>query len=278
VVYGGTGSFTVDGTPDMTQATAKISGTWSSAETVEIPLVGWTTGSETYINIYTTDDARHTGKSGADCHRFHITNNYLNAYEIDVNYVRIHGQQIYVNPIQGAVSALSAENTNGYCEGAYNLILNVTTRHMTKGLNTGYSANTGGSVVYFNNIVINPGSWGYYNDNYDATRRVFVYNNTFISGIGGVNGAGNVDLNVKNNIVQNAIGSDYLGTFDSSASNLSSDASSPQTDLRNKTVVFVDSSAMDFHLSGPTNPAIGSGTDLSGEGFFTDDIDGDTRS
>ena len=63
-------------------------------------------------------------------------------------------------------------------------------------------------------------------------------------------GAGLGNYRVGNNLVQGGTGSDYKligSTPDYSATNLSSDATSPQVALRNKTVLFVG--AADFHLS-----------------------------
>jgi hypothetical protein len=47
--------------PDSVQATCKIDGTWSSADTTAVSISSWTTDATRFINIYTTSAARHKG-------------------------------------------------------------------------------------------------------------------------------------------------------------------------------------------------------------------------
>jgi hypothetical protein len=83
----------------------------------------------------------------------------------------------------------------------------------------------------------------------------------------------------KNNAVQDCTTSDFDGAMTDSATNISSDATSPQTGLRSIDLDFVNAAANDYHLAAIDTEAIGSGTDLSADANlpFSTDIDGDTR-
>lgn len=86
-------------------------------------------------------------------------------------------------------------------------------------------------------------------------------------------------LNLKNNIVQSCTTADYSGTFGTTATNISSDTTSPETGLRSITLTFVDAANDDYHLDDTDTAAIGAGTDLHADGTlaFADDFDGDSR-
>ncbi|PIR58088.1 MAG: hypothetical protein COU71_00525, partial [Parcubacteria group bacterium CG10_big_fil_rev_8_21_14_0_10_38_31] len=43
-------------------AVARIEGTWTNPDTTPVTIDGWTTDATRYIKIYTTTEARHTGK------------------------------------------------------------------------------------------------------------------------------------------------------------------------------------------------------------------------
>src|SRR3989344_9507887 len=43
-------------------AVARIEGTWTNPDTTPVTISGWTTDATRYIKIYTTPEARHTGK------------------------------------------------------------------------------------------------------------------------------------------------------------------------------------------------------------------------
>lgn len=109
-------------------------------------------------------------------------------------------------------------------------------------------------------------------------------NNTIIGGVtdnllferesGSVDGT----LILRNNISQDATSSDYVLPGGSvtltSATNISSDATSPQAGLRNITLTFVDAAGDDYRLAVTDTDAIDAGTTI---GSFSDDIDGTTR-
>lgn len=105
----------------------------------------------------------------------------------------------------------------------------------------------------------------------------YLYNNTTVGNYYGIlRSAGTVSL--KNNLATgNAI--DYSGTFAVAVTNLSGDTSSPNSELREKSVTFLDAPNSDYHLGAADPDAIGTGTDLSGDLIipFAVDIDGQVR-
>jgi hypothetical protein len=117
-----------------------------------------------------------------------------------------------------------------------------------------------------------------------STALIALYNNTLCDAyynnidLDSYDGAG--DLRVFNNIMQGAGSNDYYGLYavPTTAGNITSDATSPDTALRNITLTFAGAS--DYHLRGDDTEAIGAATDLSTDTDypFDWDFDGVTRS
>jgi hypothetical protein len=111
-----------------------------------------------------------------------------------------------------------------------------------------------------------------------------VYNNTAVNANRSAfqiqqDGAGGT-TNIKNNICQ-TVGAGYYcydlaATTLNTGNNISSDATSPDTDYRSKTISFVDAGADNYHLAAGETDAIDAGADLSATGF-SNDYDGDSR-
>ncbi len=70
-----------------------------------------------------------------------------------------------------------------------------------------------------------------------------------------------------------------MANLEGSGTNISEDATSPDTAYRNKIIHFVDETNNDFHLANTDTNARNQGTDLSADAnlALADDIDGDTR-
>ena len=88
-------------------------------------------------------------------------------------------------------------------------------------------------------------------------------------------------INVSNNLVTGSGGNDYdISTSSATYShftNISEDATSPETGGRSKTITYVNAGANDYHLDPGETDAIDAGTDLSGSYGFSDDFNGDSR-
>jgi hypothetical protein len=80
---------------------------------------------------------------------------------------------------------------------------------------------------------------------------------------------------IRNNGVSDCQNSCYNGSWTASSGNASSDATSPQTTLRSKTFVYVDKANWDLHLDPSATDLVGTGTDLSADANYPQDVDFD---
>ena len=283
---------TISNTGDSAIATAKIDGAWTSPDTTNVAISGWTTTSTNYIKIYTTSAARHSGKYDTNKYRLEITPGYsMNILSISTPFVKIDGLQI-----KGIASSTNSFAGIGFSSvsagGMSEISNNIITADLTGATGSSYN----GIVMFYssakiwNNIIYGFSKSGISakgtNLSSSATSTVYLYNNTVYGNASGtVRSAGIVVA--KNNISSNN-NIDYVGTFNaSSTNNISSDATSPNaggTDCSghsciNQTVSFVSSSTSDFHLAPTDSSAKDSGVDLSADPnlSFTTDIDGQTR-
>lgn len=109
---------------------------------------------------------------------------------------------------------------------------------------------------------------------YSATATASVANNTALTHVVGV-GLANLDtgttVNVHNNLIEAVAGTCYAtppGGW-TTAGNISSDATSPQTGLRSLTATFVDRVGFDLRLSGSDTAARNTGTNISVVGAYS---------
>lgn len=162
-----------------------------------------------------------------------------------------------------------------------------TTVNLSDGIRAKSGDNDGNDVTYIvTNNVVKGFQRGIFHDSIFKTDVKFVaYNNTSLDAteLGvfvGTLGTGGTCF-VKNNISDGSGTSDF--SFDgacTTAANFSSDATSPQTDNRNKTFVFVDADNSDYHLDDTdASGAKEGGVDLSADSVwaFSHDFDGDAR-
>jgi hypothetical protein len=255
-------------------ATAKIDGTWSSADEIAVTIDDWTTGEYNYIRIYTTDTARHQGKW--DTNRYRIgpppSDPFTSHINIIEDYTIIEGLQ--VTPYNGAFRNGIYINAD-YCYISNNII---------KG---GGNDQTGISVAsgvlnlayIWNNIIYNMGSYGIY-ELADSNALIYIYNNTIYNIPTGVISYGSQSILI-NNITNDCsiIGFDIDPHADSDF-NISSDGSAPGSNSQtNASVTFVDEANDDFHLDTTDTIAKDAGTYLYNDSNIriTDDIDGNSR-
>lgn len=141
-----------------------------------------------------------------------------------------------------------------------------------------YSAFAGMFYVA-NNIIIGTkgASSGYAIGMNKAGSTMYAYNNTMVTnriGIAALAGT----VNATNNLCQDPSASGCYVTVSGGATNLSSDATSPQTALRSKTVTFA-TGTKNYHLDPTDTSAKDAGTDLSADLAypFSTDMEGQTR-
>jgi hypothetical protein len=262
----------------------------STAVTINL----WTTGANTYINIYTPYlpsevgvTQRHNGKWDATKYRLVASVDYHGVIRISDEYVRVTGLQIENTGPKGNRPA-GIEIDPGSATSEVRLSYNIL---RATGTGTGdwwcaaiVQTNVGGVVKAWNNIMYNWGA-GFFCDYASTSSGVTLYNNTVINsdnvGID-LGGHASGSYRLANNLVQGAATNYFFAAgvlpLTYSATNLSQDATSPNgASFQNKTVTFVG--ATDFHLASSDTNAKDQGTSLSSDPSvaFSDDIDGQSR-
>ena len=273
-------------------ATAKIDGTWSSADTTAVDVDGWITDHDNYIKIYTTSTARHDGKWNNGKYRIDITTDTDNSLNIKEEYVRIEGLQVYVD---------GTNHSGGYDLGIVLTGINSTgTVYISNNIIRGAANGSGntefvGIESYSNNTSLIAKIWN--NILYDFTGGAtnehaiwfsdgtagtgYVYSNTVHNSSNGIVQAGGTVV-AKNNVINDCTDG-YTGTFDASSdyniSDIAADAPNATFSGGEATVSFVDEANDDLHLADTDTAAKDQGTDLSSDSNlnFSDDIDGGAR-
>lgn len=275
-------TFDVNGTADSAQISIEIVGEWDNADITSTSFTGWTTGASNYIYVYTDSTARHNGiytgeaNSKAKAYRLVTNGSVLRTYE---DYIRFEGLQLKNTP---GVSDTFWSYADGELHFSHNIL-----SYSRTGINL-ETPNTSGSVIIkvWNNIVYQFVLYGLlYSESADYGTLI-VYNNTFHSTRGTANYEGirlrnAAHLYLKNNIVHNDNEDDYyLNSHgnQTTAANISEDATSPDVAFRSKTVTFV-TEGTDFHLGSGDTEAMSKWSNVYADGNLavTDDIDGDAR-
>lgn len=248
-----------------------------AADTVKVDLVAWTADDTNFLKITAHANSVHGGK--LDLSKYHIATagNYDKALGGTSETTIVDGLQIAPsagnNPIGidlglGASASKHAEIINCILKGF-------------GGNGKGVRRTTSGKYFVVNNLIydwnrgLEIGTVGSGPDNECA-----LYNNT----VEGCTTEGMLittgqRVNVKNNLLSNN-NTDYTQNSTpnaTTATNISSDATSPETGLRNITVTFTDLGGEDYSTS--DSDVVGAGTDLSGDSIypFSTDINGDAR-
>ena len=272
--------FTVSGTNDSlgasVQVTAKIDGTWASAETSSITINGWTTDSDNFVKVYTTATARHHGKW-----------NTSESYRITTTSVTLTNNEEYV-----IIDGLQLQRTSSSGEILYSNIIGgnnsmaVYSNNIIKGIYSGATAESYGIVTYgahnftaFNNIIygIKNGSSDQYGGiriyNPSGSVKGYVYNNTIYDSYVGIICASPGGCFVKNNLVASTTdpflnASSFHASSVNNATDINDMPIGGSNNFINQTFSFVStvSGVEDFHLEFTDTGAKDKGTNLANDG------------
>lgn len=261
-------------------AVAKIDGAWTIADSYQVSINAWTTDANHYIRIYTTPEARHSGKWNTNKYRLFPAANSFYTLEVRVPYTRIEGLQIGRNGTQYSTTTEKpiayVSNNADYVQMDSNIFWQYNT--MGNGLVVDdysdylmaknclvydavvsfYFINSNGSRVYNSTAV---GSQKGFQLN-SAGKTLYLKNCAAIGGsIGFLNSAGTIDMQ-------------YCASSDSSADDFGGEGN-----LINRDFTFVSETTDDFHLTASDNGARNHGMDLSADSFYSVvyDIDGARR-
>lgn len=251
-----------------------------------ITIAGWTTDATRYVIVRGATPTSATW----DTSRYRIVGPvYLGALNINQEYTRIENVQVRVtNHNWDDPGGIHAGVNNFRVTGCW--VENACTtsgQGLDKGMGIRRINQSSGTSVIANNIVT--GRWVRGIRTYTITGTLVQYHNTVVGLQAGqalqtdYEGGTGTTVRVYNNIAQvsgsavcYSTPANYVGT--ANGGNLSSDATSPQTALRNITLDFAG--AGDYALDPVEDTeAIGAGVDLSGDATYpvTTDILGTTR-
>lgn len=241
----------------------------TGASTDLVTLAGWTTDATRYVIIRNASGHFHGGDRTAG---FRMTSSTSQTIRIDA--LKCHVRGIVILPTANT-PAIATLVTTSIALISHCIIYG-------GGVSTGRGVwGFAGTVLGWNNFIygFKGASLGYGFSSIDGSGVVVrAYNNTIVDcRIGFARTAGT--MVPKNNIVQDTSNVCFSGTMTSSQTNISSDATSPETGLRSIDLDFVDAANGNYHLAGTDTEAIGAGTDLSADADlpFSDDIDGGAR-
>jgi len=248
----------------------------------------WVTDTTRYIIIRTRPDQRHDGTPAGSTAQYTATNNAIFLTLNQTTNLSVLVQGIYFRTNASAANfnrlVLITRADNIWVDGC----LGVFDQHGGNGSNFYATTTRAANIRFRNNISIdNAGGLDSHMPVRDTTSPIVteLYNNTLIGGDIGIDGDGltlNSQTSIKNNIVQSATTNYSLLGSPITAANISSDATSPQTSLRNISLTFNNAAADDYHLASGDTDAIDAGEDLT-TAFqayphaTSVDIDGDTR-
>jgi len=250
-------------------------------DTAALYILGWTTGIDNYIRIYTPVSSsevgvsqRHSGKWGDGYQR-------SNDIIITENYVRVDGLSIkqssnlpvyFVSSISGAGEVHISNSYGINTTDSPNSVFNIASVDTL-------------TLKIWNNIAItnstSDGSHAFYLNDTDVT--AYFYNNTGVANRGYAfrltTGVGTL----KNNVGFSAQTNDFSGTWTTADFNASVDDTADNWggvgNRVNQDFVFVADGDFDYHLASSDSSALDQGTDLSTDTFLpiSDDIDGELR-
>lgn len=239
--------------------------------TDNVAIAGWTTDATRYVEIRAASGEEHGGLHTAG---FRITNGSFDVIRPATGYIRIRG-----------VVILPTSNQYGIVGQAdlVELLVDSCVIH-GGGTSTGVGISPGVAATtakLFNNIIFGfkGASTGYgLRDGSKTGSTTHAYNNTIIDCRFCIVRL-STTLRPKNNVTQDPGSGCFTGTMTNSEKNISSDATSPETGLRNISLTFEDKTNKDYHLASGDSAAQGAGVDLSADAniAFDYDIDGDTR-
>ncbi len=262
----------------------------SGPDTTAVNIIGWVTGEDNYIKIYTPTDTdtevnqtqRHNGVWNNNKYYLNSNNNY--PLNLNINNVKIDGLQILVsgsaNWLTGIQNTYEVDNID---------ISNNIVRNTNSGLyGTGISLN-GDSNKVWNNIVYDftNDAWGIGCDDGVNDESCYVFNNTMYNCRIGIT-TGYLGTIAVNNLID-ANNYNYDGTFavgsGYNAGNLSDemnvDTGAGPNNTVSQTFVFVDETNDDFRLAKTDTSAVDAATSSLISQFpnfsISNDIEGEAR-
>ena len=240
----------------------------ATVDTTAVALNGWATDVTRTIAIHEDPNHYPSGTWSTSCYRLVPTAaSPALVLNVQVSYVTIDGLQISHGnaAIQYGIQISSQQTVK-------NCILNGNSADSSLGIADVMGG--GQAVKILNNILYGYTLFGIALRGQDTT----AYNNTLSGSMYGfyISRAGGNTYIVKNNLVKSSTTACYYVTGSggslTTATNYTSDATSPDAGCGSATITFVGAS--DFHLDDTMSGTL-LGTDLTGT--FTTDIDGDTR-
>lgn len=306
---GGNGTTSATGSGDANRAYANLSTALSASYSAYPDLVAsdivlkidCAGGQDTsiasyYIPAFTTDETRYlwlycsptNGHTGSwDTSKYHVKPSAGSGYLIatdNIKVIKFEGLQIE-NP--NAITAYTVINAFSAQDGSIHTMDRCFIR--TTGVNAGdgNGLRVGGAVKKALRVTNNIFQ-GKFQPAIGCTYAAvgssgsYIYNNTIVQAYSGIllfgHASNNPVVEVKNNIVSASNDNYVLETYVVTSNNISSDATSPDTAYRSRTVTFVDAANNNFQLSGSDTQARTSGSNLTTASYaVATDVSGQTR-
>lgn len=281
------GDGTTNNTSGATRAYATMAGMVSGESKTltasDVYLYVYATGSDT-TNVsftgFTTDATRNITVDGQGTYSL-LTTSYAPGLVVNQQYSTFKNMTIRRNGASTRVEAVDINSGNVTIEKCKIYSGGSHTIDSGDGAIEVKSVSSG-TIIVRNNFIYDVVKHGIY-WGIEGGESMSIYNNTIVDAantgikIEVLNSDSGSTKIMKNNISYSSATADYsIGPTITSATNLSSDTTSPESGLRSKSLTFVNLAGKDYHLVSGDTAAIDAGTDLSGS--FTDDIDGVTRS
>jgi hypothetical protein len=268
----------------ISTVTLNIDQTWTSSDTTPVTITGWTTYSTAPFIIQAINSGRHAGVWDDTKYKFSPRSTDITALTLVEKFIEIDGLQIEpinTNVDSNAFAIAFNQNTAGTRYKISNCILRHSFGDKNDNAQAGIYAQVGNlrSEYYFwNNIIYNFGI-GIRQDGSTSGTTWYIYNNTFYktdySGTGITiqddYNPNHLYLRMKNNIVEGSVSTTTCYNFRfssnfidfSSACNVSSDNTSPNTEYRFQKALFV--ATTDFHLLTTDTTSYAKGRNLSAD-------------
>lgn len=248
----------------------------------------FTTDEFRYIWIYCAPDKGHVGVWDSTKYFIGFNGNTSRIFAVDssLRVFKFDGIQIENPSTNGVWTIISATTTTAGSIWTFDrCIFRATGSSVNQNGDCIAQASTTAKAIRLTNSIIY-GKFGFAVRSQFANAQSsasYCYNNTIFSASTGLGldqaASPSTKCRVKNNIISGSSTHDYqLDAGAVSTANISHDATSPQTALRNMVPLFVDEPNRNFHLSPSDTVALGQGTDLSGDAYpITTDITTATR-
>jgi len=262
--------------------TFTIQGDWSSADTTQVSVGGYTTSATNYLSINVVEAARHDGTYDTSAYRVETSQSGGRAFEVSQSHVKLSGVQVK-NTYTGTTNFTIALDNFEDNDFLWNkLILWSAATGGTE--SAGLRSTNGDNIHIANSVIIGYDGavvWGSFAN---ATNQQFF--NSVIIGNGNIglrqNNDANRDITAQNCYIYGANDSIADPSGDSVYTNThTNDGENGTTTTAYSTssgayFTNVTGGSEDFHITNTSSALFEAGSNLSGT--FTDDIDGNTRS